>query len=137
MSISPEFLVNYFPGRRPITNVKVDRWLSLVMFQEKLYVKKQCEYFFYIYPPRSCMNTWNHVRLALRKRWYQIQFTRRVFGITFMRYPQHRKINKLFDNAQLRIKLYWPQNEQTQSTMPKYFWNNKRISGRMTVILTR
>jgi hypothetical protein len=58
---------------------------------------------FYIYPPRSCMNTWNHVRLALRKRWYQIQFTRRVFGITFMRYPQHRKINKLFDNAQLHL----------------------------------
>ena len=137
MSISPECLVNYFTGRRLITKVKVDRWISLVMFQEKSICKETIRVCLYMYPPRSCMNTWHHVGMVLRKRRYQIQFTQRVFGITFMGYPQHRKINKLFDNAQLRIKLYRPQSEQTQSIMPKYCWNNKRISGRMTVIPTR
>ena len=39
--MSPAFLVNYVTGRRQITNVTIDWWLSEVLFPEKIYVKKQ------------------------------------------------------------------------------------------------
>ena len=65
MSISPEFLVNYFTGRRLITKVKVDRWISLVIFQEKIICKETIRVFLYMHSPRSCMDTCNQVGMAL------------------------------------------------------------------------
>ena len=37
--------------------------------------------------------------------------------ITVIGYAQHRKINNLFENTQMRIKIYRTQREQTPSTM--------------------
>jgi len=41
-------------------------------FSGKIICKETMRVFLYMYPPRSCKNTWNHLGMVLRKRWYQI-----------------------------------------------------------------
>jgi hypothetical protein len=57
----PAFLVNYVIGRRHITKVKVDRWMSQGFFPEKKYMQKTIPAFLCLHTPRSCMNTCIHL----------------------------------------------------------------------------
>jgi hypothetical protein len=44
-------------------------------------------------------------------------------------------VNNLLDNTQVQIKIYRSKAKQTQPTMSKYYWNNKRNSKRLMLFL--
>jgi hypothetical protein len=84
VAIAPELLLICFTGRRQITKVKVDIWLSIVYFQEKIFVKKQCEYFYICIHHGLCeyMQTlWNGVKENVDIKFSSHDAFQQYFGI--------------------------------------------------------